>query len=185
MVRINLLPWREELRRQRRQEFTALLALALLLGVGIWFGGHSYYGTLIERQQARNDLLQSELNKLERQIAEIRQLEATKADLIARMRVIEALQQGRPLSVRLFQQIAATAPQGVRLTGLRQLNGSLSITGIAESNAHVSDHMSRLEASPWLGEPQLDVIQLRQIGGRAANEYSLRVRQLVPGGDAP
>ncbi len=178
MTRINLLPWREELRKERKQRFIAMLAAGGLLGIGIWAAGHQYYSSEIAYQERRNNILQTEIRRLDRQIAEIRDLESTKANLISRMNVIQELQQGRPQVVHLFHQIATTVPDGLYLTSLKQTGRQLTITGRAESNARVSSYMENLDASEWLRNPRLDVIQVREHERRRISEYTLRVEQV-------
>lgn len=181
-TRINLLPWREDRRKERRSDFIAMMVAALLVGAGIWFTGHHYQQDRISHQEFRNRILQNEIERLDRQISEIRDLESTKKDLIARMNVIQELQRGRPQIVHLFHQIADTVPDGVYLTGLRQTGNDLTVTGRAESNARVSEYMENMEASEWLRNPRLDVIQVRNSEDQRTSEYTLRVEQIAPEG---
>ncbi|RFA31159.1 pilus assembly protein PilN [Alkalilimnicola ehrlichii] len=180
MTRINLLPWREEIRKDNRDRFLAMLGGAAVAGVIIWFAGHAYYNHEIGFWESRNTQLQGEINALNREIARIRDLEATKESLIARMNVIQDLQQGRPQIVHLMHQLADTVPEGVHLTRIQQNSNSLTISGIAESNARVSTYMENLDSSDWLAEPSLDVIQVRSRDNRRVSEYTLRVKQTTP-----
>lgn len=181
-TRINLLPWRDERRKERRSDFIALMVAAVLIGAGVWFAGHHYQQDRISHQEFRNSILQNEIDRLNRQIREIQDLESTREDLVARMNVIQELQRGRPQIVHLFHQIAETVPDGVYLTGLRQSDNDLTITGRAESNARVSEYMQRIEASEWLRNPRLDVIQVRNAQDQRISEYTLRVEQVAPEG---
>src|SRR5690625_2592584 len=134
-TRINLLPWREELKKQRQNQLILMLALAFVAGLGVWFAGHSYYDGLISYQNNRNRVLEREIAQLDRRIVKIRELEETKTKLKARMEVVQELQQGRPLVVHMMHQLVTTLPNGVYLTSVRQSGNDITLSGVAESNA--------------------------------------------------
>ena len=123
--------------------------------VGVVFGVHVYYQGLIDHQSRRNDFLQAEIDKLDKKIAEIRELEAKKASLIARMEIIQQLQSSRPEIVHLMDEFVTTLPEGVFYTNIQQKGRVVNMEGIAQSNARVSSLMRRLEGSPWLRDPNL------------------------------
>jgi type IV pilus assembly protein PilN len=177
MTRINLLPWREELKNERKKQFAVMLGAAAAAGVLAWGVGHWHYQGLIEHQQYRNQVLQNEINEVEKRIAKIKDLEATKAKLVARMNVIQQLQQGRPQIVHFFDQLASTLPDGVYVTAVKQTASNVVINGIAESNARISSFMERLDASDWLTNPTLEVINVRAAARRRLSEYTLQVQQ--------
>ncbi|MCC5858429.1 MAG: PilN domain-containing protein [Ectothiorhodospiraceae bacterium] len=180
-TRINLLPWREELKKQRQTEFYVILAIAALVGLAVWFGGRWYLNMEIQHQQHRNQILQQEIRQLDRQIARIQELDRTREQLIARMDVIQDLQKGRPQIVHLFEQLVTTLPDGVFLESVRQQGGSLTIAGVGQSNARVSSYMERLDASGWLTDPNLEVIEIRDRDGVRVSNFTLRVSQSSPG----
>ncbi len=180
MAKINLLPWRDELRKQRQQEFFAVLGIAALVAVGIWGVVHLYHTQLIEYHQSRNQFIQLEISKLDKKIAEIRQLQKEKERLLARMRAIEQLQGNRPLIVRLFDELINSLPEGVSLLRLTQKESSVTINGVAQSNARVSSFMRNLETSAWLKNPQLDIIQAKDEAGQRISNFTLRFTQTVP-----
>lgn len=177
---INLLPWREEEKKRRQTEFYVVLGVAALIGLTIWFGGRWHLNSEIQFQQQRNNILQQEIRTLDRQIARIRDLEATRQQLEARMRVIQELQTGRPQIVHLFEQMVLTLPDGVFLNTLRQQGGTITVTGVGQSNARVSNYMERLDSSDWLRDPNLDVIEVRDRGGIRVSNFTLRVQQTNP-----
>ena len=183
MSHINLLPWREQRRKEQQKEFAVLAVLAAVAAAVVVFFGHVHVNGLIEHQQARNAYLQNEIRILDRQIAEIRDLEATRQALIDRMNVIQELQSSRPVVVRLFDEMVTNLPEGTYLTLIEQRNTNLNIRGRAESNARISAMMRNLEASPWFGEPSLDVIETRDAGGVRTRDFSLRVGQTIPASD--
>src|SRR5690606_33778837 len=166
MTRINLLPWREELKKQRQNQLILMLLAAVVAGLGVWFVGHSYYDDLISYQNHRNRLLEREIAELDKRIAKIRELESTKAKLKARMEVVQELQQGRPLVVHMMHQLVATLPDGVYLTSVKQTGSNIVLTGVAESNARISSFMENLDKSGWLYDPRLTVIQVKEAQNR-------------------
>ena len=180
MPHINLLPWREARRKRRQQQFLGVLAAAVGLTVAGVYLGHSYMQGLIDQQQARNERIEQEIALLDAQIREIQDLQETKRQLLARMRIIEELQQRRTEIVHLFDELVATLPDGVYLTALKQEGDALLLDGMAQSNARVSAYMKNLDASPWLRDPQLLVIEATGTDNTKASRFSLRVKQQAP-----
>lgn len=182
MAHINLLPWREKLRKQRRREFGFMVLGALvltLLGMGYW---HWYVQGLIDNQNARNRFLENEIAKVDKEIREIRDLEKTRQKLIARMKVIEDLQVSRPQIVHLFDELVTVVPDGAYLTRMVQNGRNLSLDGRAQSNARVSTYMRNIEASPWLHDPKLRIIEHKdQNRAEVVNStFQLDLVQVVP-----
>jgi type IV pilus assembly protein PilN len=177
MARINLLPWREELRKQKQREFAFTLAGAAILGALLVFLAHMQVQGMIESQSARNRFLEEEIVKLDKRIAKIRDLESTKAKLLARMNVIQQLQSSRPLSVHLLDDIVRTLPEGVYLEKLAQEGNNLTFFGVAQSNARVSAYMRNIDGSVWLSKPTLDVIQTETEKRRRIAKFNLRAMQ--------
>jgi type IV pilus assembly protein PilN len=184
MARINLLPWREAERKRRQREFAgaavAALAAAALLALGV----HFQMEALITGQQSRNQYLQSEIAALDVQIKKIQELEATKANLIARMNVIQSLQKSRPEVVHLFDELVVTVPEGIFLTKVEQSGKSVIVEGQAQSNARVSSFMRNIEASAWVGDPALQLIENKDQTGTGLSRFRLRFEQRLVGADA-
>lgn len=176
-TRINLLPWREAARKRRQQRFYGMLGAAVAAGALIWGGVHMHFAGRIDYQEQRNDLLRAEISRLDQRIAKIRKLEETKQRLISRMEVIQKLQQGRPRIVHLFEQWSETLPEGVYLDSLVEKGDTITIDGLAESNARVSSYMENLHGSPWMADPDLTVIEVRQSNGRRVSDFTLKVRE--------
>lgn len=183
MPRINLLPWREERRRERQQQFLVQLGLTVALGATVVFAANLHVGQLVSNQQARNDYLKSEIAAVDKKIAEIKTLQSTKQALIARMQVIERLQKSRPQIVHLFDELARTLPNGVYLTSIAQTGDTLEIRGTAESGARIAAYMRNIEESPWLKDPKLGPIQSSADGRYRRSEFSLTVKQESPQDD--
>ncbi|MGA9852895.1 MAG: PilN domain-containing protein [Gammaproteobacteria bacterium] len=159
MPSINLLPWREERRKLRQQTFNLRLVLAAIVGVFILFVMWWVLSGAISNQNARNAFLTDQIKQMDAQIAQIKDLQQTKARLLARMQIIEQLQQSRPTEVHLFDQLVKTVPPGVYLTQVTQKGDQVQIQGVAESSARVSTYMRNIDASPWMGDPNLQVVQ--------------------------
>jgi len=159
MTKINLLPWRETHRQEKNKEFYIKLAMFALLGAGIVFGHYKYVEDQVSFQNKRNAKLDNEIFALQKELEEIKLLEETKNNLLARMDIIQQLQGQRPLIVHTFDEIATSVPDGVFLTGLKQEGDkSLVIEGRAESNARVSALMRRMDQSDYFTNPILEVI---------------------------
>lgn len=181
MAKINLLPWREELRKERQQEFYATVGLFVVLTLCAWGGVHFYNTQRIDYQQSRNDILNTEIVKLDKKIEEIKRLEKEKQRLKARIEAIEQLQGNRPLIVRLFDEMVTSLPEGVSLVSVTQKGKAVTINGVAQSNARVSSFMRKLEESDWLGEPQLEIIEAKDDQGQRVSNFTMRFNQVIPG----
>jgi len=168
MSRINLLPWREERRKQRQQEFFAMMGVAAVMGLLLCLASSTYISNLQQSQKALNQMLRDEIFLLDRDIKKIEELSKTRAKLLARKAVIEDLQKSRSLIVHLFDDMVQTLPDGVRLNSLVQKNKRLTLEGVAESNAKVSAYMRQLDASEYLKNPDLSISRF------APDEKSLR-----------
>jgi type IV pilus assembly protein PilN len=159
MPRINLLPHREEARKQKRREFLGASIAAVIAGVLFAGGGKLLYSSWIEAQNAKNELLKREITKLDAQITDILDLENRKQRLIARMEIIDKLQRSRPEIVHLFDDLVKTVPEGVYLTSIKQTGKKLEIHGIAQSSTRVSTYMRNIDASSWIANPVLQVVE--------------------------
>jgi type IV pilus assembly protein PilN len=183
LIKINLLDWRAELREQRKKQFVTTAAAAVLAAAALVVLGILSMNRAIETQQQRNKILQDEIVLIEKQIKEIQELEKVRSNLLARMQVIEQLQQSRTQIVHYFDEILNTIPEGVYLTSVRQSGTTTSIDGIAESNGRVSAYMKNLEESPWFKDPLLVVIKTSESGARRQSNFSLTVTEVNPASD--
>ncbi len=177
MPRVNLLPWREELRKQKRAEYLGILGVCAVVALAAWFAVHLYFGELIKQQERRNNFLTVQIKKLDEKIAEIQQLEKEKESLIARMKAIETLQTSRPIIVHLFDELVNTLPEGVYLKSVAQKGRNVTIKGVAQSNARVSNYMRNVEASQWVTNPKLTIIQAKNERRRRIADFTLQLQQ--------
>lgn len=177
MARINLLPWREAERRRRKREFGiaggVALAAVLLVGLGLYL----QIEAMIAGQEARNRFLGEKIAVLDVRIREIARLEEDKANLLARMNVIQELQASRPQVVHLFDEVVEAMPEGVFLTRMAQTGNNVVVEGRAQSNARVSALMRAIQASPWITEPQLLLIENKDQTGTGLSHFRLGFRQ--------
>ena len=175
MARINLLPWREDRRKLRQNEFYAILVAAALAGLVVFAAIWYQHKLWIDGQVARNDYLRSEITALDEKIKEIEALEKTRSKLLARKAVIEQLQASRSKMVHLFDDLVRTIPEGVKLVAIKQEGEQLTLEGVAESKARVSTYMRNLEASKWVSQPQLGIVEARGSDKRSRYSFVLRV----------
>lgn len=180
MARINLLPWREERRKHKTQEFYAVLAGTAVIALALFGAATFIVGSMIDNQQQRNQRLNTEIAALDRRIEKIEELEEKRRELLARKEIIEELQANRSQMVHLFDEMVRTIPEGVRLTSIKQKGDTLTLDGTAQSNARVSSYMRSLQASPWLGIPELNVTQLANADRDHRYRFSVRVKLADP-----
>ena len=186
MPRINLLPWRDELRGQRRNQFFVALGSAAGFAALAIFISYLAFNSVINHQYDRNRLLQSEIDKLNIKIKEIINLEEQKNRLLARMEIIEELQLSRPGIVHVFEELVVSLPDGVYFKEVKQNGSRLEIAGSAESNTRVSALMRNIDASDWLTRPDLEVVEVKSRnrgrnneGGRRASEFTVFANALT------
>lgn len=180
MTRINLLPWRENLRKERKRQFTSIAIGAMLLMGAVILYIHINIAGSISEQAGRNKFLEDEIAKVDVQIKEIDDLDEKKKELLARMKVIQALQVQRPQIVHVMDELVRTVPEGLYLTKLAQTGDEFLIEGMAQSNARVSAFMRNLDESAWFENPRLDVIQVQEKSGVRASQFTLKVNQVNP-----
>lgn len=175
MPRINLLPWREQERKVRRREFMVAAGGAVFAGVVVMGAGMILYSGWIDAQNAKNDILKKEIVKLDAQIADIQDLENRKQRLVARMEIIEKLQRKRPEIVHLFDELARTVPEGVYLTNIKENGNKLELRGVAQSSTRVSTFMRNIDASVWMDNPQLQVVEAAKDSPTGGSSFTLTV----------
>lgn len=173
MIRINLLPHREEKRKARRQQFYLLSGAIVALAGLIVFLGYSIIGGYISTQEDRNAFLKKEIALLDKQIAEIKRLQEQTQALLSRKQIIESLQGDRAEAVHLLNEMAKQVPEGIYLKSLKQTGRTIQMVGYTQSNARVSTLMRNLEASPWVEQPKLIEIKAIALDRRRVSEFSL------------
>jgi len=178
MIRVNLLPHREEKRKRRQQQFAVLGGVAALFAVvvagAVWF--------VLDRQEddqhAQVNYMKGEIDKLDKQIEEIRKIREETASLLAKKQVVEGLQSNRSEPVQLLDQLLRQLPEGVYLKQVKQTGAKVNIMGYAQSNARVSTLMRNLGASPYLENPEL--VEIKAVpspdkSGNRVNEFNMNI----------
>ncbi len=183
MAKINLLPWREELRAERKKQFLTALGGVALAGLLSVLLADQFENARISHQNNRNAYLERHIAELDEQVAEVRNLQRRRTELIERMRIIQELQGNRPIIVRIMDQLVRTVPDGVFYSTLTTKDGLISIQGVAESNNRVSSLMRRLDASDWLEDPNLDAVKAAPDFGEQATTFDLSVGVQLPESD--
>jgi type IV pilus assembly protein PilN len=161
MPRINLLPWRDEQRKERQLRFFAALGGGVLLSVAVAFVAYVMFGLMIDAQDSRNERLKGQIKVLDTQIEQINDLESQKQRFISRMQVIEKLQRSRPEVVHLFDEMVKIMPDGTYLTSVKETGNKLKFEGVAQSSTRVSSLMRNIADSQWLRDPDLEVVQTK------------------------
>ncbi len=158
MAHINLLPWRERLREERKREFFTILVAVVIISAATLLLVDRYFNGEIKTQIARNDFVRAEITVLDERVAEINQLRQQKEDIRSRMNVITDLQGTRPVIVRIFDELVKTLPDGVYYESVDRIGNIISIVGIAESYARITELLRGLDNSEWFQGADLDDI---------------------------
>jgi len=178
MPKINLLPWRSELRAKRKKDFMVAIVGAVVVGGLLSFAGKLTVQGWTAAQNGRNTILRTKITELDRQIEEINALDAQKSRLLARMEIIDRLQRSRPEAVHLVDELVDTLPEGVYLTEVQQRDQRIELKGSAQSSTRVSALMRNVDASAWLNRPQLEVVETRTDGPTRDANFTVYAQQI-------
>ena len=181
MAKINLLPWREELRVQRNQEFYVAIGIVVFIAAALTYLIANHYEGALQAQNYRNNFVTRETQVLDEKIAEIRELQDTRKELNDRMEVIQKLQGNRPVIVRVFDDVARSMPDDLFLTTLTIVGDQVTIEGIAKSNNRVAALMRNFDGSEWFDEPELKRVKATDTG---VNEFEVAMKRIEPKADA-
>lgn len=185
MARINLLPWREEFRQEKRKEFvTQLIFVCIVAGV-LAFGWVRVVDSAIAAQNQRNGILEEKIAVLEERVQEINELKKKREDLVARMKVIQDLQGTRPTIVRYFDETVRAVPDGLFFNKIKREGKVINIEGITESSNRVSAFMRNLDRSDWFSAPNLKSITSKPEFGEQAAEFRLELQAVLPADHNP
>ena len=176
MTNINLLPWRDAFRAEKRKEFLTILAITAVAGLFVLFIWDRFSVARIEWQQSRNDLLQSEIRILDKQVEEIKELKARRQEMIDRIEVIQNLQAQRPEVVKLFDELVRAIPDGLYLDNMNKQGEGVLLKGFSESNNRVSSLMRSLDNSRKFADSNLTVVTADNALGEDGSKFELRAR---------
>ena len=183
MPSINLLPWREAERKKRQRDFGVAAGGAVVAAIAAVMATIFAFSNMISNQEARNQRLTNEIVELEKSITEIDGLERQKERLLARMEIIEELQKSRPEIVHLFDELVRQLPEGVYLTGMKQTGARVEVRGVAQSSTRVSALMRQIDASDWLGDPEVERVETTQSGASRQAEFVVYLKQMRSGAE--
>jgi type IV pilus assembly protein PilN len=179
MPRINLIPWRESERKRKRQEFGVGFLGAVIIAGLISLVVRMQMQSAIDSQNERNQYLKTEIAELDKQITEILALEQQRERLHARIQVIEQLERSRPEIVHVFDELVRTIPDGIHLVSLKQTDRKIQLKGLAQSSTRVASYMRNLDASEWLADPGLDILETKG-SGDTGSDFTLNATQENP-----
>lgn len=180
MAKINLRPWREELRAEKQQQFIVMLVGAVVVAAGLTFLWKTDMDNRIDYQESRNAYIETATSQLDSQIREIEDLKKQRDELLARMQVIQDLQGKRPVIVRVFDELVRTLPDGLYYRDLGKQGERVSIVGMAESNSRISTLMRNFERSDWFNEPNLTNVAAADNRRAGYSQFNLSVNQVTP-----
>lgn len=180
MARINLRPWREELRAEKQKQFVVMILGAVIIGAGLVFLWKTDVDNRIAYQQSRNAYIETASKELDKQIKEIENLKRQRDELLARMQVIQDLQGKRPVIVRVFDELVRTLPDGLYYTDLKRTGERVDIVGMAESNSRISNLMRQFEESDWFTNPNLSNVAAADSRRAGYSQFNLSVQQRTP-----
>lgn len=173
MPHINLLPWREQRRKQSQTKFTTILFLVVLMSFLSMYMLSTYYGSLRDGQNIRNSFLSTEIGHLETRIREIRELDKKKENLQQRMRLIEDLQSSRNLGTQIMDEVAKIVPGGVYLTKLERRGSVIQVIGRSESNNRLSTMLRQVQSSYLLEKPTMQGIVAGEKSSRLLSDFNM------------
>ncbi|QSX40644.1 PilN domain-containing protein [Shewanella cyperi] len=175
MANINLLPWREEAREKSKRDYLGALAATFLLSALLVYGALVVLDMMTEEQRGRNAYLQSEIQLLEKQIAEIKKITERKKDIERRTEIILNLQRSRNLPTHVLDELVKIVPPGIYLSSVEKKGSVVSIEGRSESNNNVANMMRKMKASPWLDDPAMQSIVAQSDDVRQLQRFTLKV----------
>lgn len=184
MIRINLLPHRQERRKAQRKHLAILAGIVAAIGVAIVVAGHVVLAGYLSNQEDRNKFIKDQNAALDKEIDEIKKLRVEIASLLARKQVIERLQTDRAQPVYLLEQLVRQVPDGVYIRSFKQTGTRVSLSGYAQSNARVSTLMRNIASSPYLERPDLVEIKAAAVNNKRVAEFSMNLSLKQQGGDA-
>ncbi len=180
MPKINLRPWREELKAERQKQFITMLVAVVIVSLGLVFMWHTNVDGQITHQKDRNAYLNKSMEELDKKIKEIESLKKEREQLLSRMKVIQDLQGTRPVIVRVFDELVKTLPDGLFYESLKRTGSELKIQGKAESNNRISGLMRNFESSEWFANPNLTDVSSVKKQDEALNRFDMTVNQVTP-----
>ena len=177
MIKINLLPHRQQRRAKRQREFNLMLAMACIVGLTVLILGQTFISNSISEQESRNTRLSNAITKFDKDLVEIKALKSKINDVIERKKIVENLQVNRSQAVILLDEITRKLPEGVYLKSIKQQGSDISIIGVADTNARVATLVRNINNSEHLASPNLVEIKSESLSGARQNVFTLTLVQ--------
>lgn len=179
MSNINLLPWRDEFKKQKKKDFFGVILLCAIVILGALYIGKMYVDSLISSQQARNKYLQEQTLILDQRIAKVRKIKAEKKELQRRIKLIKQLEKKRNYSTQLLNMLVDITPGGVYLNRVTFSDEKINVKGLSESNNRLAKMMRNIDGSGWLGDSYLSSIVAGPTKPIKLSKFAMRFR-VVP-----
>ena len=180
MAKINLLPWREAYRGEKKKEFITLIGMVLVFAAVVAFGWDRVVNSQIDSQLSRNQMLKGEIAKLDKEVAEIEELTKRRQSLLDRIKVIQEVQGNRPEIVKMYDEFVRSVPDGLYFTEMVRVGETISLVGFAKSNSRVSVLMRRLDSSYKFTEPNLTKVEANDMLGENGSQFEMQVKIVQP-----
>ena len=182
MANINLLPWRDKLRREKQQQFFILMGLMVCLTAVAMIGVHFFQEDRIAYQEKRLAYIDSQIKHLDRKIREIKVIEHHRRNLEKRIKKVRDLERNRAEVVHLFHELATRLPQAVYITSISQKERGITVKGIAQDNNNVSSFITNLGKSSWLDRLDLGIVRHKTLkkGVTRLSHFTITAEQKQP-----
>ncbi|MDX8395479.1 MAG: PilN domain-containing protein [Mariprofundaceae bacterium] len=173
MIRINLLPYRTQLRQQQILQHLGVAIGVILIAVILVFTVDTYKTMQLTELQEDFGQVRAQNTALMKKIGKLRNLDKLRADVQGKLELVDRLQQGRFYSLVTLNEIAQVIPENVWVTSIADRNRQLSIAGLGESNKAVANFMRALDKSPVFSNISLQVIQRTNAAGIAVRSFRM------------
>ncbi|ADI30924.1 PilN domain-containing protein [Methylotenera versatilis] len=180
MIRVNLLPHRQIRREARQREFGLMALFSAIAAAVVIFLGYTYITAKIDAQAERNARLDAAIVKLDKEIADIKDLKDQISTMLERKQVVENLQTNRSQAVVVLDELSRQLPEGMYLKSIKQQGNIISVEGVADTNARVATLVRNLSTSNWMESPSLVEIKSVVVNTLKQNAFALNVNIKVP-----
>lgn len=175
MMRINLLPHRQIKRAERQRQFGLMGLMAAVAAGAVVFTGWTYLGAKKDSQIERNGRLEQAIGKLDKEIADIKDLKDQISNVLERKQIVENLQTNRSQSVVILDELSRQLPEGLYLKSIKQQGNLITLEGVADTNARVATLVRNLSVSNWMESPNLIEIKAMTVNGIKQNDFTMNV----------
>ncbi|MDP2152720.1 MAG: PilN domain-containing protein [Methylotenera sp.] len=180
MIRVNLLPHRQIRRETRQREFGFMALFSAIAACAILFMAYSIINSKVESQLERNQRLSNAITKLDKEIADIKNLREQISAMLERKQVVENLQTNRSQAVIIFDELSRQLPEGMYIKSIKQEGKVITLEGVADTNARVATLVRNFNQSEWMESPILIEIKAITVGVQKQNLFTLKVSLKTP-----